>query len=188
MIYEKVDRIANQRGILKKALADAMGVSPSKLTLWSNRQWKPTVYHVLKLARFLEVPMEYLVDDKMTELPPATAPAEALSREERLLLMTGQEIGCQEAIRRIYAEATLRQLLREVSKRLTVEIRESVAAGAYNGNRPEAEASRTETSEVRVEPPPLPPDYPGDRTSPPRDKTAGGRQSPSEQKPVVTRD
>lgn len=157
MNYAKVDKIASQRGLMRKEIADVMGVPPGRISDWESGRWKPTAYHFLVLARFLGVPMEYLVDDKMTELPQAPAPSEGLSDEEQCFLMVGRRIGFDEALRRIYAETTLRQFLKDLWKRSTVEIRDPVAV-KINGNLAEPEPPEDEAN--RESPAPKPPTRP----------------------------
>ena len=69
MRYGKIDRLARQRNIAKKQLAEVMGVHQSRISEWQREppEFQPGLEQALKLARFLEVSMEYLVDDEMEE-------------------------------------------------------------------------------------------------------------------------
>ncbi len=66
---EKLTRLLESRDLTQARAARAAGVEPTALGRWlkdgSGR--KPTPEQVCRLARFLDVPMEYLVDDSLDE-------------------------------------------------------------------------------------------------------------------------
>lgn len=70
MKWEKVERLATAKGLRKKQIADVMAVYPTRISDWiAGGTWRPDLNQALRLARLLDVPLEYLADDEMDEIP-----------------------------------------------------------------------------------------------------------------------
>lgn len=85
-------RMTNQR-----ELADLARVSKSSLNRWINGESMPNVEEALRLARVLEVPLEWLAADDDQETPPASP----LSPEEEKILWIVRTMGTEEAAKRL---------------------------------------------------------------------------------------
>jgi transcriptional regulator with XRE-family HTH domain len=66
---EKIDDALRRRLLKRADLARLTGFSPSRISKWFNGQGKPDLYQAAKMARVLDVPLEYLTDDTMNEIP-----------------------------------------------------------------------------------------------------------------------
>ena len=85
-------RMTNQR-----ELADLARVSKSALNRWINGESVPSVEEAWRLAKVLEVPLEWLAADDDQETPPASP----VSEEEGKILWMVRTIGTDEAARRL---------------------------------------------------------------------------------------
>lgn len=67
---KKVEQIARARRIKQVDLARAAGCSESQISkLMAGEKELTNVHHAYGLARFLQVPLEYLLDDDIKEVP-----------------------------------------------------------------------------------------------------------------------
>lgn len=72
---DKVERIRSERGWTQQQLAEAVGVRQATVSDWKAATSKgPNVLVALRIARALGVPLDYLADPDMDELP-TSAPA-----------------------------------------------------------------------------------------------------------------
>ena len=75
--WQNVEREIEYKGISRKELAFRANIAYQGIGLGIERERVDTA---LKIARVLEVPLEYLIDEKDLEIRPA---AESLSKEEK---------------------------------------------------------------------------------------------------------
>lgn len=78
--WQNVEREIEYKGISRKELAFRANIAYQGIGLGIERESMPRVDTALKIARVLEVPLEYLIDEKDLEIRPAT---ESLSKEEK---------------------------------------------------------------------------------------------------------
>lgn len=78
--WQNVEREIEYKGISRKELAFRANIAYQGIGLGIERESMPRVDTALKIARVLEVPLEYLIDEKDLEIRPA---AEGLSKEEK---------------------------------------------------------------------------------------------------------
>ena len=79
--WQNVEREIEYKGISRKELAFRANIAYQGIGLGIERESMPRVDTALKIARVLEVPLEYLIDEKDLEIRPA---AESLSKEEKI--------------------------------------------------------------------------------------------------------
>jgi len=83
--------------LTQQALARKAGVSDSEVSrLLHGQSKRPGLQNVARLAKALEVSLDYLADDSLDEDP--FGPATALSDAERALLDRARELGIREAL------------------------------------------------------------------------------------------
>ena len=96
MRWDKIEKLTASKGIKKKQIAEAMGAHATRISDWISGKWQPDLGQALRLARFLSVPLDYLADDSMDELPtPDVLP------EEMKLIEMARVVGIEEARRRL---------------------------------------------------------------------------------------
>lgn len=78
--WQNVEREIEYKGISRKELAFRANIAYQGIGLGIERESMPRVDTALKIARVLEVPLEYLIDEKDLEIRPAV---ESLSKEEK---------------------------------------------------------------------------------------------------------
>lgn len=78
--WQNVEREIEYKGISRKELAFRANIAYQGIGLGIERESMPRVDTALKIARVLEVPLEYLIDEKDLEIRPA---AESLSKKEK---------------------------------------------------------------------------------------------------------
>ena len=78
--WQNVEREIEYKGISRKELAFRANIAYQGIGLGIERESMPRVDTALKIAKVLEVPLEYLIDEKDLEIRPAT---EGLSKEEK---------------------------------------------------------------------------------------------------------
>jgi transcriptional regulator with XRE-family HTH domain len=84
-----------QLGMSQQALAQKSGVSDSEISRLLNGQSKrPGLHNILRLARALDVSLDFLADDELGTDPRSNS--DALSSAERELLDRAQSIGFRE--------------------------------------------------------------------------------------------
>ena len=74
------EREIEYKGISRKELAFRANIAYQGIGLGIERESMPRVDTALKIAKVLEVPLEYLINEKDLEIRPA---AESLSKEEK---------------------------------------------------------------------------------------------------------
>ena len=82
---DKLVRLIAARDDSQARVARAIGVDASQFAKWLKGKGQPTVPHVLALARYFGVTMEYLADDSVVDPP---APPPDLAPDERTVLTT----------------------------------------------------------------------------------------------------
>jgi transcriptional regulator with XRE-family HTH domain len=76
-LNEKLLKLCDERGLdSQRDLARLAKLSKSSVSRWVNGETRPRMLQALKLARALKVPLEYLIDDAMEEMPPVLPPDE----------------------------------------------------------------------------------------------------------------
>ena len=83
--WQNVEMDIEYKGISRKELAFRANIAYQGIGLGIERESMPRVDTALKIAKVLEVPLEYLINEKDLEIRPA---AESLSKEEKK--QTGQ--------------------------------------------------------------------------------------------------
>ena len=78
--WQNVEREIEYKGISRKELAFRANIAYQGIGLGIERESMPRVDTALKIAKVLEVPLEYLINEKDLEIRPA---AEGLSKEEK---------------------------------------------------------------------------------------------------------
>jgi transcriptional regulator with XRE-family HTH domain len=106
-LASKLKRLCEAKGFTNVAdLARKVKVPKSSLHRWFHGEAWPRLAEGLRLARVLEVPLDYLADDEMEEVP---APArDGLDGDERFLVQMIRDLRLTraEAVRRLACEAT----------------------------------------------------------------------------------
>lgn len=93
--FEKIAGLLESKGLRSADLSRATGISSSRLTQLSQDNGKLRVHELLRIARALDVSMEFLAD------PEATDPEPSLTVGEKAILMFVRSMGEAEAIRRL---------------------------------------------------------------------------------------
>lgn len=93
-----------QRGLSQKDLADRVGVSDQQVYRYENERSDPTAEVLSRLARELEVSMDYLAG--LVDQPTAKLREEELSPEERELIAAYRRGDWRLALRLIEASPT----------------------------------------------------------------------------------
>ncbi|WP_182830369.1 helix-turn-helix domain-containing protein [Tautonia rosea] len=115
-LARKLDRRMLQLGLSQQALAQKSGVSDSEVSrLLKGQSKRPGLPNILRLARALEVSVDFLADDSLQDDPhtePVSLPSQeqALlelartigSREVEMILDATRILGFETAIRRLY--------------------------------------------------------------------------------------
>jgi transcriptional regulator with XRE-family HTH domain len=92
---EKIYRRMLQLGMSQQALAQKSGVSDSEISRLLNGQSKrPGLHNILRLARALDVSLDFLADDELGADPRSAA--DSLPAAERELLDRARSIGFRE--------------------------------------------------------------------------------------------
>lgn len=78
--WQNVEREIEYKGISRKELAFRANIAYQGIGLGIERESMPRVDTALKIAKVLEVPLEYLINEKDLEIRPAT---ERISKEEK---------------------------------------------------------------------------------------------------------
>ncbi|MEW4569192.1 helix-turn-helix transcriptional regulator [Tautonia sp. JC769] len=115
-LARKLDRRMVQLGLSQQALAQKSGVSDSEVSrLLKGQSKRPGLHNILRLARALDVSVDFLADDTLHDDPRDDRPAippedEALlelaraigNREVAMILDATRILGFETAIRRLY--------------------------------------------------------------------------------------
>ena len=98
---EKIVYYRDKKGLTQKALAERMGITPTRLNYWEKDKREPDVKMLNLLCRTLEVDPKVLLSDEEIEKTPApsedSAEASAIEREmiDRLVSLGLVEEGLQ---------------------------------------------------------------------------------------------
>lgn len=66
-LIEKVTKLMTERGLKQADLARMMGTTPQRVSLWmQGGKANPKVFHLVRLAKGLNVSLDYLLDDDMS--------------------------------------------------------------------------------------------------------------------------
>jgi transcriptional regulator with XRE-family HTH domain len=104
-LVDKVLKLAKDKRITQAQLATMIGAHPSRLSEWKNDEGKPSIAQALRMARVLDVSLDYLADDSMDE-PPVR---QELPEDEKALLRLYRALkpalGEDEAMRRLAGQS-----------------------------------------------------------------------------------
>jgi transcriptional regulator with XRE-family HTH domain len=76
-LNEKLQKLCDEQGLdSQRDLARLAKLSKSSVSRWVNGETRPRMLQALMLARALKVPLEYLIDDAMEEVPAVLPPDE----------------------------------------------------------------------------------------------------------------
>ncbi len=53
-----------ERGLSQRALGEMFGVCNQTVSFWESGSREPDLDHLLKIAKFFNVPVDYLLDEK----------------------------------------------------------------------------------------------------------------------------
>lgn len=73
----KITLLLANRRMTRKALAEGLEVYPSTVGRWADDKQSPTVADALRLARYFDVPLDWLADPEQ-DYPPPSGPATPL--------------------------------------------------------------------------------------------------------------
>src|SRR5436309_14206232 len=86
---EKVRGLLKSRRLSQSDLVEAQGTSQPQVSRWLEADTPPRADYLLKMARTLGVPADYLIDDDQDEPPQPPA----LSDDERFVLQLYRDLG-----------------------------------------------------------------------------------------------
>lgn len=69
-IVDRIDTLIKARNLKRKAVADAVGISLQPFTSWANRGSLPSSDIAYRIAKYLNVSIEWLLTGEEMELPP----------------------------------------------------------------------------------------------------------------------
>jgi transcriptional regulator with XRE-family HTH domain len=95
-LVEKLEAVLRARGLTQSSFEKLASLSENRISKWKNDQGEPTVRQALRMARILDVPLDYLADDDLNDLPSAT-----MTERERQVWEVVRTIGPDEAWRRL---------------------------------------------------------------------------------------
>lgn len=93
-MIEKIQMLRAERGWTYEVLEAAARLPRKRFGKWVGGIGEPTARQAFQLARALGVPVEFLVDDEMEELPD---PLLKLSDGERIVLKFARQLGIDRA-------------------------------------------------------------------------------------------
>jgi transcriptional regulator with XRE-family HTH domain len=99
---EKIQNWVKKRGLTQDAFERMVGLPQGRISKWLNGPGEPTGKQIFRIARALDLSMDYLLDEAVTE----PAPSANLNDAERTLIKIVRIMdgGAVEAIRRITGE------------------------------------------------------------------------------------
>jgi transcriptional regulator with XRE-family HTH domain len=92
---QKLNAAMSRADVTQQALVRLMGTGRNTVHRWCKGEQVPPVEYMLRLARALDVSLEYLVDDEMDE------PPKLLTEDERIILLLAHDMGVDKARRRL---------------------------------------------------------------------------------------
>lgn len=63
MLYEKFEKLINERGIKTADVAEATGIKKPTFTAWKKGEYTPKADKIQKIADYLNVPISYFYED-----------------------------------------------------------------------------------------------------------------------------
>jgi transcriptional regulator with XRE-family HTH domain len=96
MLKDKLHMLMARNGLNGQKLARLSQVSDSEISRILQGKSRPGLDNAFRLAKSVNVSLDYLADDSLDAEPPQ--PADHLSPEERRLVTTAQKIGCSEVL------------------------------------------------------------------------------------------
>jgi transcriptional regulator with XRE-family HTH domain len=92
----KIQHLLRDRGLHQAEFEPLAGLPKGRVSKWAGGQGEPTARQALRMARLLNVPLDYLADDDLDEPPPAS-----MTDRERQVWEVVRTIGPDEAWRRL---------------------------------------------------------------------------------------
>lgn len=92
---EKVSRLLDERGMIPADLTRLTGIPSGRLSKLAQGQGQLRIPEALRIARALQVSLDFLADDA------ATNPEPQLSEDDRVILIIARDLGPTEARRRL---------------------------------------------------------------------------------------
>jgi transcriptional regulator with XRE-family HTH domain len=102
--HQKLTRVIDEANLSDREAAKRLGnVSPTTVARWKSGETEPKLSDIALIARLFKLPMVYLADDSLDEVP-----GSGMTADEEQLLKTSRALngGAAEAIRRILNFAT----------------------------------------------------------------------------------
>lgn len=84
---EKVRKRIEELRVSQEELAEKVGTSQSQVSSWLTKGVVPSTPYALRVSKYLELPIDYLIDDDID------TPATKLTESEQLLIEIGREYG-----------------------------------------------------------------------------------------------
>jgi len=69
---EKIEKLLAAKGWKQNAFEKAAVLAENRISEWKDGEGEPTLRQALRIARLLQVPLEYLADDSLDEPLPST--------------------------------------------------------------------------------------------------------------------
>lgn len=91
-MVEKIKARMEERGVKQNALATKLQVNDNRVTLWLQGTGLPDAYQAARIAAYLELPLDYLVDDTQVEPPEYDAPRRVLTTAQDTVLMMARAV------------------------------------------------------------------------------------------------
>lgn len=124
-MVQKLDSLLKVRGIKQAAFERSVMLSENRISKWKNGQGEPSATEALRMARSLQVPVEWLIDDAQGE----PAPTEFGEWERSVIaLINALGLERQEVLRRL-ATAPSVPPARSVDQPITADPRSLPPAG-----------------------------------------------------------
>ena len=99
-MIDRIGKLLDEKGIDQGELESMAGLSFGRISKWKAGTGEPTAAQALRMARVLNVPLEWLVDDSAGEEIPPPMPYDRIS-EQRDVLKYLDDLGYEEMRRRI---------------------------------------------------------------------------------------
>lgn len=97
-MIEKIRKLLREKKLTQGELERLALLPGGRISKWDGGLGKPSAPAALRIARALGVSVDYLVDDDQDEPIPAASPR---SEEERRVLWLADQLGFEEAVRRL---------------------------------------------------------------------------------------
>lgn len=103
-MLEKIETRLTESGLRQTQLEKLAGLSHGRISKWKDGQGEPTASQALRIARLLNVPVQWLIDP---EAPDEPAAADGLTADDRAVLEFCHDLGIgrREALRRLATAA-----------------------------------------------------------------------------------